>query len=112
NGNTSEFSPQTGQLLNIATRLRVQTGDNVLIGGFIISGTDPKKVMVRGVGPSLAGFGIPDPLADPTLEVHDAVRTLATNDDWRMRSDNTIQQAEIEATGLAPANDKESAVLM
>jgi hypothetical protein len=112
NGNTSEFSPQMGQLLNIATRLRVQSGDNVLVGGFIISGTDQKKVMVRGIGPSLAGFGISNPLADPTLEVHDAVRTLATNDDWRMRSDNTIQQAEIEATGLAPTNDKESAMLM
>ena len=64
NGNTSEFSPQMGQLLNIATRLRVQTGDNVLIGGFIISGTDAKKVMVRGIGPSLAGFGIPKPASD------------------------------------------------
>jgi hypothetical protein len=112
NGNTSEFSPEMGQFLNIATRLRVQTGDNVLIGGFIISGTDPKKVMVRGIGPSLAGFGIPDPLANPTLEVHDSTSTLATNDDWKLRSDNSSQQAEIEATMLAPTNDKESAILM
>jgi hypothetical protein len=111
NGNTSEFSPEAGQLLNIATRLRVQTGDNVLIGGFIISGTDPKKVMVRGIGPSLAGFGIADALADPTLEVHDSVRTLATNDDWKVHSDNTSQQAEMEATMLAPTNDKESAIV-
>jgi len=112
NGNTSEFSPEAGQLLNISTRLRVQTGDNVLIGGFIISGTDPKKVMVRGIGPSLAGFGIPDPLADPTLEVHDSATTLATNDDWRIRPDHTSQEADIGVTGLAPANDKESAVMM
>ena len=111
NGNTSEFSPEMGQLQNIATRLRVQTGDNVLIGGFIISGTDPKKVMVRGIGPSLAGFGIADPLADPTLEVHDSMSTLATNDDWKLRPNNSSQQAEIEATMLAPANDKESAIL-
>jgi hypothetical protein len=111
NGNTSEFSPEAGQLLNIATRLRVQTGDNVLIGGFIISGTEPKKVMVRGIGPSLAGFGIADALADPILEVHDSTHTLATNDDWKMRPDNTSQQAEIEATSLAPANDKESAIV-
>lgn len=111
-GNTSEFSPEMGQLLNIATRLRVQTGDNVLIGGFIISGTDPKKVMVRGIGPSLAGFGIPDPLANPTLEVRDSGRTLATNDDWKFRPDNSSQQAEIESTMLAPVNDKESAILV
>jgi len=111
NGNTSEFSPQAGQLLNIATRLRVQTGDNVLIGGFIISGADPKKVIVRGIGPSLANFGIAGPLLDPTLEVHDNASTLATNDDWKLRPDNTSQQAEIEATTLAPSNDKESAIV-
>jgi hypothetical protein len=111
NGNTSEFSPEMGQLLNIATRLRVQTGDNVLIGGFIISGTAPKTVMVRGIGPSLANAGIQDPMSDPTLEVHDGTSTLATNDDWKFRADNGSQQAEIEATGLAPSNDKESAIL-
>jgi hypothetical protein len=111
NGNTSEFSPEAGQFLNIATRLRVQTGDNVLIGGFIISGTDPKKVMVRGIGPSLAGFGIADALADPTLEVHDSARTLATNDDWKLRPDNSSQQAEIESSLLAPTNEKESAIV-
>ena len=111
NGNTSEFSPQMGQLLNIATRLRVQTGDNVLIGGFIISGNDPKKVMVRGIGPSLANFGIANPLANPTLELHDSTSTLGTNDDWRTRPDNSSQQAEIEATNLAPISDKESAIV-
>lgn len=112
NGNTSEFSPQMGQQVNISTRLRVQTGDNVLIGGFIISGTEPKKVMVRGIGPSLAGFGIVDPLADPTVEVHDNTSTLATNDDWKLRADNTSQEAEIAAMNLAPANEKESAIVM
>ena len=111
NGNTSEFSPQAGQFLNIATRLRVQTGDNILVGGFIISGTDPKKVMVRGIGPSLANFGIADPLANPTLEVHDNLATLATNDDWKLRPDKTSQQAEIEATMLAPSDDRESAIV-
>ena len=110
-GNTSEFSPEPGQFLNIATRLRVQTGDNVLIGGFIISGTEPKKVMVRGIGPSLANFGISDPLANPTLEVHDSASTLATNDDWKLRPDGSSQQAEIEATMLAPTNDLESAIV-
>lgn len=112
NGNTSEFSPQMGQQVNISTRLRVQTGDNVLIGGFIISGTEPKKVMVRGIGPSLGNFGIVDPLADPTVEVHDNTSTLATNDDWKLRADNTSQEEEIAAMNLAPANDKESAIVM
>jgi hypothetical protein len=109
-GNTSEFSAAVGQLLNISTRLRVQTGQNVLIGGFIISGTDPKKVIVRGIGPSLAGF-FSDFLADPTLELHDASRTLATNDDWKVRPDGSSQQAEIDATHLAPTNDRESALI-
>ena len=66
--------------------------------------------MVRGIGPSLAGFGIAEALADPTLEIRDSARTVATNDDWKVRPDSTSQQAEIETTGLAPANDKESAI--
>jgi len=111
NGNTSEFSPEAGQLLNISSRLRVQTGDNVLIGGFIVTGTEPKKVAVRAIGPSLAGVGIADPLADPTLELHNNGGTLATNDDWKLRPDNTSQQAEIEATQLAPTNEKESVIV-
>ena len=111
NGNTSEFSGAIGQLLNIATRLRVQTGDNVLIGGFIITGTDPKRVIVRGIGPSLAQF-FPDFLADPTLELHDGSGTiLATNDNWKTRPDGSSQQAEIEATGIPPTNDLESALV-
>jgi hypothetical protein len=111
NGNTSEFSAEAGQLLNISSRLRVQTGDNVLIGGFIVTGTDPKKVIVRGIGPSLAGFGIADPLADPTLELHNSAGTVATNDDWKLRPDGASQQAEIEATQLAPTNEKESVIM-
>jgi hypothetical protein len=125
-GNTSEFSAANpilspsptptptatpGQLLNISTRLRVQTGDNVLIGGFIITGTDPKSVIVRGIGPSLAQF-FPDFLADPTLELHDGSgATLATNDNWKTRPDGSSQQAEIEATGIPPTNDLESALV-
>ncbi|HEV2806602.1 MAG TPA: choice-of-anchor tandem repeat GloVer-containing protein [Chthoniobacterales bacterium] len=98
-------------LLNISTRVRVLTGENVLIGGFIISGTDPKKVIVRGIGPSLSGVGIAEPLADPTLELHQGDATLAMNDDWKLRTDGGSQQAEIEATGLAPANAVESALV-
>ncbi len=106
NGNTSEFSAALGQLLNISTRLRVLTGDNVLIGGFIVLGPDSKQVIIRGIGPSL-GIFVADPLADPTLELHAGDGTLiATNNNWK-----SDQQTEIEATGLAPTNDLESAII-
>lgn len=98
-------------LLNISTRLNVQTGDNVLIGGFIITGTDPKKVIIRGIGPSLVNFGLQGFLADPILELHDASTILETNDNWKTRSDGTSQQAEIEATTIPPTNDLESAIV-
>jgi hypothetical protein len=107
NGNTSEFSAAIGQLLNISSRLQVQTGENVLIGGFIITGTDLKRVIVRGIGPSLTAFGVPGALADPTLELHGSGAFVTiTNDNWR-----SDQQVEIEATGLPPTNDLESAIV-
>jgi hypothetical protein len=91
-------------LANIATRLRVETGDNVLIGGFIITGTQPKKVIVRAIGPSLPLTGA---LADPFLELRDSSGALvASNDNWR-----SDQQAEIIATGIPPSNDLESAIV-
>jgi len=93
-------------LLNISTRLNVQTGDNVLIGGFIITGTDPKKVIVRGIGPSLGAFGVVGALADPTLELHEPDGTVVTNDNWK-----DTQEAEINDTGLAPSEDLESAIV-
>jgi predicted methyltransferase MtxX (methanogen marker protein 4) len=94
-----------GRLLNLATRMRVQAGDeNAMIGGFIITGTDPKKVIVRGIGPSLAQF-FSGTLPNPTLELRDANQQLALNDDWK------TAQAEIEATGVPPTNDLESAIV-
>ena len=94
-------------LANISTRGLVQIGDNVMIGGFILVGTDGQKVIVRAIGPSLGDFGVADPLADPTLELHDVNGVLvATNDDWR-----NDQEAEIMATNLAPTNDAESAIV-
>jgi hypothetical protein len=115
--NTSEFSNAvqipgfaTSQFLNIATRLRVQTGENVLIGGLIITGSDPKKVMIRGIGPSLSSF-FSGTLADPTLELFQSSTMLASNDDWKTRSNGSSQQAEIEATGIPPNNDFESAIV-
>jgi hypothetical protein len=94
------------QLLNISTRLRVETGDNVLIGGFIITGTEAKTVLVRGIGPSLSAFGLTGALADPTLELHEADGTVVTNDNWR-----DTQQQEISATMIPPSNDLESAII-
>jgi hypothetical protein len=93
-------------LSNISTRAFVQTGDNVLIGGFIITGTQPKKVIVRAIGPSLSSF-FPDALADPVLELRDSSGALIqSNDNWR-----STQEAEIIATGIPPSNDLESAIL-
>ncbi|MEY2603599.1 MAG: hypothetical protein QOH31_1380, partial [Verrucomicrobiota bacterium] len=96
-------------LVNISTRLGVLTGDNVLIGGFIIGGPDNKKVVLRAIGPSLSNppFNLSGVLADPTTELHDGTGAIiATNDNWK-----DAQQADIAATGLAPTNDFESAIL-
>ena len=93
--------------LNISTRMFVQTGDNVGIGGFIITGTGPKQVLLRAIGPSLIGSGIANPLADPVLELHGpAGFSTIVNDNWR-----DTQEVEIFATGAAPDNDLESAIL-
>jgi hypothetical protein len=98
---------RTGKQLNISTRLLVQTGDNVGIGGFIINGTDPKKVILRAIGPSLTAHGVPGALRDPTLELHDHTNaTIAFNDNWK-----DSQQSAIQATGLAPSDDRESAIV-
>jgi len=97
----------TSKLGNISTRALVQTGDNVMIGGFIINGAGQKKVIVRAIGPSLAQYGITNPLLDPTLELHDGNgAVIAFNENWK-----DGQQAEIQATGLAPGDDRESAIV-
>ena len=102
-----DLDPAAGSKLgNISTRALVQTGDNVMIGGLIITGTGQENVIVRAIGPSLAQYGITNPLADPTLELHDGSgAVIAFNDNWR-----DSQEAEIQATGLAPSNDLESAI--
>jgi hypothetical protein len=86
----------------------VQTGDNVGIGGFIITGTTPKHVLLRAIGPSLAQFGVPNVLADPVLELHGpGTFVTTTNDNWR---DDPAQEALIIADGIPPTNDLESAI--
>jgi len=112
------------QTVNLSTRMRVQTGDNVGIGGFIVSGTPSagsehrasrdgsgpsgKHVLVRAIGPSLTQFGVPNALPDPVLELHgpDGFVTV-TNNNWR---DDPAQEALIIATGLAPSSNLESAI--
>ena len=100
--------PGTAQPINLSTRMLVQTGANVGIGGFIITGTAPKHVLLRAIGPSLAGSGVPNALADPVLELHGPVGFVTiTDDNWR---DDPVQEAAIIATGLPPSNDLESAI--
>ncbi|MFZ1219717.1 MAG: choice-of-anchor Q domain-containing protein [Chthoniobacterales bacterium] len=92
---------------NISTRGLVGTGNDVMIGGTIVVGTVPGKVLFRAIGPSLTNFGVSNALGDPVLELHDGDGVLiATNYDWR-----DTQEAEIIATGLQPSNNLESAIL-
>lgn len=101
-------TPSSAQALNISTRMRVETGNNVLIGGFIISGNGTKSVAVRGIGPSLTAFGITDALADPTLELRASNGSLLfENDNWQ---DDSAQAAQLTALGLAPSNPNESGI--
>ncbi|MGI8955824.1 MAG: sialidase family protein [Chthoniobacterales bacterium] len=116
--NLSEFLSQTepndaasvlftARQLNISTREMVGTGENVLIGGFIVSGSTPKQVILRAIGPSLAAVGVNGVLQDPTLELHDSTGGLLfSNDNWR-----DTQESAIAATGLQPNDDRESAIL-
>ena len=97
------------QALNMSTRGLVGSGDNVLIGGFIITGTDPKSVVLRALGPSLSGFGVSGVLADPVLNVYNSSHTLiGTNDNWQSDPNHFV----VESNGLAPANLAESAIAL
>ena len=94
--------------INLSTRMRVQTGDRVGIGGFIITGNAPKRVLLRAIGPSLTRYNIVDVLADPVLELHGPTGfATITNNNWR-----DTQEDEIQATGIPPTNDLESAIVM
>jgi uncharacterized delta-60 repeat protein len=107
---TATPSPSQGRALNISTRMLVQTGDQVGIGGFIITGSAPKQVLLRGIGPSLTQFGVPSPLADPVLELHGPTGfTTVINDNWRDGQDMGLG---IIGTGLQPTNDLEAAILV
>jgi hypothetical protein len=96
------------QAINLSTRMRVQTGDNVGIGGFIVTGSATKHLLIRAIGPSLAGSGVPNALADPVLELNGPGSFVTiTNDNWR---EDPVQEALIKATGIPPTNNLESAI--
>ena len=96
------------QALNLSTRMRVLTGESVGIGGFIITGTGPKHLLLRAIGPSLTAQGVPDALADPVLELHGPSPFVTiTDDNWR---DDPAQETLIIASGIQPTNDLESAI--
>jgi hypothetical protein len=101
-----EFKP-FDHFLNISTRVLVGSGDNVAIAGFVVTGNEPKRVIIRAIGPSLRSAGISNALQDPILELHDRTGALiASNDNWK-----DAQEVEIQASGLAPADDRESAIV-
>ncbi|MDQ6626483.1 MAG: hypothetical protein M3Y69_10175 [Verrucomicrobiota bacterium] len=107
-GTTPAATPARTELANIATRLQVLTGDQQGVAGIIVRGAALKRVMIRGIGPSLSSSLGTAAIPDPVLNVFDSAGTnVASNDDWRSR-----QQAEISATGLAPTSDRESAVIL
>ena len=110
--------PQTGppSLGNVSTRSFVQTGANVMIGGFIVQGTGPKRVIVRAIGPELTQYGIPNALANPILELHNGTGALiATNNDWQTTIIGGIitgsQVSNIQNSGHAPTAASESAII-
>ena len=112
-----DLGPESNSVLrNVSTRGNVQTDDNVMIGGFIIQGTQPKRVILRAIGPELSRYGVPNFLPDPTLELHDGTGALiASNDDWLHTIIGGIitadQVRDIRTSGHAPSDPRESAII-
>jgi hypothetical protein len=105
---STKFPTVGPQALNLSIRGDVSGGDNVLIGGFIITGNDPKSIALRALGPSLSSYGVSNPLSDPVLSVYNSSGVLvASNDNWQSDPNHFI----IEANGLAPSNLLESATV-
>ena len=108
--------PPSTTLRNISTRALAQTGNNVMIGGFIVQGTGPKRVIIRAIGPELTHFGITNPLANPTLELHNESGALiASNDNWQTTIPGGIittnQVNAIQNSGHTPTVASESAII-
>jgi PKD repeat protein len=104
-GDVCELPPAS--LFNISTRARVRGGDGTMIGGFVIRGDRPKRVLIRARGPSLAASGVDGAMADPTVRLFSGATQIGSNDNWRSGG----QSAEIAATGRAPTMDAEAALL-
>ena len=103
----SAVATPPSRLVNVSTRLRVEVGDNVGIGGFVVAGSASKRVVIRALGPSLSGSGVAGVLADPVLELRNSSGALvAANDNWA-----DTQAADLAATGLAPARSAEAAIV-
>jgi hypothetical protein len=102
-----DLSPANSSLRNISTRGQAGTGDDVMIGGFIVGGTSPSKVIIRAIGPSLGTAAVSGALLDPVLELHDQQGSLIfQNDDWR-----SDQEQQIIDSTVPPSSDKESAIV-
>jgi len=104
------------RLTNISTRALVETGDNVVIGGFIVQGSEAKRVIIRALGPELTQYGVTDALANPTLELYNSAGTLiASNNNWATTIIGGIitqnQVHDIMNSGYAPSNGFESAII-
>jgi len=102
-----EVDSQWVPLANIATRGRVLTGEDVMIGGFIIQGSGPQNVVVRARGPSLSATGVPNVLANPMLQLFSGQTQIGINDNWQ----DAANAAQIQASGFAPADPLEAAIL-
>ena len=103
-----DLDPNQGPLVGISTRGQVLTGDQVLIGGFVIQGDAPKTVMIRARGPSLVPAGVPNALTNPLLQLFAGASLVATNDDWG----SAPNANELVASGFAPADTREAAILV
>ena len=102
-----DLDPASSRISNISTRGEVGTGSDVMIGGFIIGGLNPTKVVLRAIGPSLVASGIPNALPDPVLQLYDGNGSLVfANDNWR-----TAQEQQIIDSGVPPTDDHESAIV-
>ena len=105
--------PPATNIANISTRAQVLTGDNILDGGFIITGTEGKTILIRGIGPSLSSPGLSGVLADPTLELHgpNSSALLATNDNWQDNPEYDIRYFGLPPT-ILPTNNLEAAIFV
>ena len=114
NGRNSMHNPRSpySPLLNISARGVAGTGNNVLISGFIVRGTQPVQVLIRAQGATLANYGVTGQLADTVLDLYQGGTVIQSNDDWKTATGGTSQQSAVLATGYAPGSDTDSAILV